>query len=722
MDTYQTPSGSTSNTLQYLAQALPVAARNNHRLPLLLSGSQPWLSGVLEDITTFTQQPYWFFSDRSEWGLTNVQPWKQAKKLLGQSIALLILDLTEVIPADALGIVSGALQGGGLLVLLLPPKCQWPQASPFHLRASQLLERCNLPHLTEAGLQPLTPQKLEQDNNLPQPPCATQDQERAVTAIKRVLTGHRRRPLVITADRGRGKSSALGIAAAQLLTAAEQEQQRSLSILITAPSRKAADTVFHHGEVLLPQSHKQKNVISLGKSQIRFIAPDELASQEHKASLVLVDEAAALPAPLLEKLLRKYSRIVFASTIHGYEGTGRGFAIRFKKTLNAITPKWQQCELKEPIRWNSGDPAEQLMENLLLLNADAASDEVAAKATLESTSFHLIQGAELRENEIRLREVFGLLVNAHYQTRPDDLVHMLDREDLDTAVLTHKTGNDESVIAAALVSHEGEFNEELSQQIWAGKRRPKGHLLPQTLAAQGGFREAPQLKMARVMRIAVHSAVQGTGFGQHLMQRVADVMAEKGFDLIGTSFGATSELLSFWGKCTMQPLHIGSTRNSASGCHSVIVGQGLSTTGQCCVEQWSLRYFQSLPFLAHTVLGSLEHGVLLHLMQRKTSQLLKFCPRLEEDELELLHEFCNGYRNLDACLPELHKLSCTILPEHRTVLTDEEQAILTCKILQNQSWADTVRHTGLTGKKEAEHTMLRSVQKLLKQVAIESTH
>ena len=47
-------------------------------------------------------------------------------------------------------------------------------------------------------------------------PCRTADQQRAVDAVVRVVTGHRRRPVVLTSDRGRGKSAAFGIAAAQL--------------------------------------------------------------------------------------------------------------------------------------------------------------------------------------------------------------------------------------------------------------------------------------------------------------------------------------------------------------------------------------------------------------------------------------------------------------------------------------------------------------------------
>ncbi|MCF8015434.1 MAG: GNAT family N-acetyltransferase, partial [Chromatiaceae bacterium] len=400
---------------------------------------------------------------------------------------------------------------------------------------------------------------LAQDRARP----ATTDQAEAIAAICTLAAGRARRPLVLTADRGRGKSAALGIAAGRLIA------QHRLQIIVSAPRRSAVDTLFEHAHAAFKQTNTTQALESAAELEhlLRFQAPDTVLATTPTADLLLIDEAAGIPAPLLEPLLMHYRRICFATTVHGYEGSGRGFEIRFRALLDQRTPGWQALRLRTPIRWSQGDSVEQLLNRLLLLDAEPASDAQVADADLTAVQFVLHDRDALAANEPLLRQLFGLLLLGHYQTRPNDLRHLLDGPNLSVASLCV----DGLVLATALIAREGWLEPALIQPIFEGRRRPRGHLLPQTLSAHAGLREAPRLGYARIVRIAVHPAARRRGLGRRLIEAVAARTRQDGLDVFGPCFGASTELLSFWHHCGLAPLHLGTRHNAASGARAVVV-------------------------------------------------------------------------------------------------------------------------------------------------------
>ncbi|REL30587.1 tRNA(Met) cytidine acetyltransferase TmcA [Thalassotalea euphylliae] len=253
---------------------------------------------------------------------------------------------------------------------------------------------------------------------------ATAEQLIAVKYIEKVLTGGRNKPLVLTADRGRGKSTALALATAQLFFASE----RALNIVITAPHKMALGVYFTQLRKLLDDSQEGKYQISDHQITWRqhcltFMAVDELLrSQYHSKSnpdLLLIDEAAGIPVYLLNKLVAQHHRIVFSSTIHGYEGAGKGFTGKFIPMLSAKGLQVKTLTLNEPIRWANHDPLEQLIFKTCLLNASLGElDVCAVKEQGFAPEYRYFTGDELAQNEQLLVHVFAILVTAHYQTKP----------------------------------------------------------------------------------------------------------------------------------------------------------------------------------------------------------------------------------------------------------------------------------------------------------------
>jgi tRNA(Met) cytidine acetyltransferase len=532
--------------------------------------------------------------------------------------------------------------------------------------------------------------------------CRTPDQRKAVEALVKVVTGQRRRPVVLTSDRGRGKSSALGIAAARLMRLGLEH------IVVTGPRLDAAEPVFRQAERLLPEATASRAAIHLGDACLEFVPPDELAHAPRSADLILVDEAAAIAAPLLEHLLRHYPRIAFATTVHGYEGTGRGFAVRFHRILDQQTRGWKALRLETPVRWASGDPLERFTFEALLLDAAAAPDGALLEAAPDSVLVEKLERDRLAEDPGTLSELFGLLVLAHYRTRPYDLRYLLDGPNVEVYVLRHRG----HVAATALVAREGGFAPETARAIWQGRTRPQGHLLPESLAAHLGLERAPLLHCARIMRIAVHPAAQGRGLGSALLAAIVEGCARQHLDYVGSSFGATEELLRFWERCAFRPVRLSVQRGAASGAHSAIVLRPLSDPGRGLAAEARERFLDELPHQLSDPLRELEPALAAGLLQRAEHGQ---APPLSPRDWRELAVFALEGRAYEVCVAALWKLACTALAEPRStsLLSRLEQDALIVKVLQKRSWQDASSTLGVPGRAGVLQVLRRAVRRLM---------
>jgi len=623
-----------------------------------------------------------------------VNSYKEAHRFLGQEFDAVIIDLHEGFDANAFGAITGTIRGGGYLLLLIPEKIS---ASRFFKRFYSIL--INSSALTQQykaneKLEPLT--ALQQSK-----PSATDDQNKAVDAIIHVVTGHRRRPLLITSDRGRGKSAALGIAAATLLEGTCQH------ISICAPSKKAAEVVFQHA-----RSNHSDSANNTGG--LTFYSVDELLQEDIKTDLLLVDEAATIPLHRLEQLLKKYSRIVFATTEHGYEGSGRGFAIRFRKLLDIETPNWQHSQLETPIRWDKNDPLEKFVFDALLLNAEYLNKN-PIKGSIKSPkqgissnddTINCLNKNDLIKNEPQLQQLFALLVEAHYQTKPSDLQYLLDDETVSIFVIE----SNQHIIATALVAREGGLDKQLASQIFHGLRRPKGNLVAQALASSAGIEYAPCLSGDRIVRIAVSPDLQGKGFGTALLKTIYN---ESTADYVSASFGATPNVLSFWEKSEFTPVNVGLKRDASSGSHSVIVLKAKTQQGKELVDQAQQRFCQHFLHLLAEPLNDLEPDL----------TCLLFCSypsiSINDTEIKEIKSFATQQRAYENTIYPIWKLVHKHLLSANTNsnLPKNEQTIIVLKVLQKHSWkvvADKMS-PDITGQKMALALLRKAVFSLLKQ-------
>lgn len=475
-------------------------------------------------------------------GIAGALPAKKAHTLLGQDTDIIVFDAHSGFDVNAFAAVSGTLRGGGTLYLLTPPLDEWADFPDPDYR--RFIPYPYQPHEVRGRFLGRFVGMLKTGcHSRLFSPIVGLKSDLQVVAVETILQANA--PVVLTADRGRGKSAALGMAASQLQAAGKR-------VLLTAPSRATVESVFKHAE--LPPL---------------FFAPDDLLQTLPEGDVLLVDEAAAIPVPLLLKMLQQYPRCVFSTTLHGYEGSGRGFALRFQKALDTLAPGWLAVRLQQPMRWAENDPLERFINQALLLDADVG-DGVCD--TSLRPLYRQLNRDELAQNEPLLRQLFGLLITAHYQTRPSDLRQLLDAPDISIHVLEQQG----TLVAVALLSREGGLDAQLTAAIHAGTRRPHGHPVPQTLTFHAQLAGAAELVCERVMRIAVHPLLQNQGLGAHLLEHLLGFAAQQGADYLGVSYAMTPELLRFWERAGFVVARIGFRQDAASGSRSVVQVKALS--------------------------------------------------------------------------------------------------------------------------------------------------
>lgn len=680
---------------------------NRHRGVVVVSGSWDWCLEQLE----FLDGTNLWLGDNAPQRTICIQA-NQAKQWLGRECDQLILNGFDGLDLNALGALSGTVKAGGLCYLLCPEFESWlnrpdPQNEGFCVyphdnsqgsnRWLQLLVSTIESNPQTVILRQNHPPQIPQLKSLTEalyqhPSYKTEQQQTAVEKIKKVATGHRRRPLVLTADRGRGKSSALGLALSELLI------QGKSKVIITAPQVSSTTAVFERATERLDVIKQSPTQLTTSQGELIFVPPDELIRNIHTCDLLLVDEAAAIPAPMLTKILQNYSRIAFTSTIHGYEGTGRSFEIRFKQTLNRLTPNWQAYSMSQPIRYGQNDPLENFVNQVLMSNAQAA-DLSASELTDHKPLLKRWDRNDLLTEPNALSQIMGLLTLSHYKTAPNDLRHLLDGSNTQLYSFADKG----KIVATALLAIEGDFPPDMAQAIWQGKRRPRGHLLAQTLGFHCGFEQAPRFKFARVVRIAVHPQVQHLGLGSEMLKQLFAACQQQGLDYLGSSFGAQAPLLRFWHCNGFTTVRLGITIDATSNEYSGVVLKPLSNPANTLLGQLKHQFQQQFSWSLSQFYQRLSVDVIIELLNRSDKDHL---PGLSERDLLDISSYCNFNREYEFCAHALYRHTIRMITQSQTKQLDErQQALLINKVLRQHTWDQVAGELGYSGRKAAQQAL-----------------
>ncbi len=575
----------------------------------------------------------------------------RARRLLGRRTTALIFDLHGGIDPDTLATAALATEGGGLFVLRCPPLPTW-ERDGFEERlvvAPRTLQEVGTRFLARFRrvLAAAPAVFLRQDGSVedrsPPPSVGAPFDGSALDAAVDAIVDHadgRAGALLLVGDRGRGKSTALGRAAARIPG----------PVLLTAPgpSTPAAAVAAAPG--------------------LAYVAPEELLVSP-RPGFLMIDEAAALGLPTLRRLLAAHPRAALTATVHGYEGTGTGFVGALRRDLGL-----REVRVDDAPRWSAGDPVEAFVHEALLLDADPAAG--VEDADVAATVVGRVDRDAIDESA--LSGVLGLLIMAHYRTRPSDLRRMLDGPNVQLWASTWRG----RVVAAALVSEEGGLSPEEAASVHEGRTRPRSHLIPETLIAHRGEEATAGLRGLRVVRIAVHPEREGRGLGRQLVSAIA---SQPGFSWIGCVFGATEGRIRFWRRAGLLPVWASVLRGKSSGLRSALAMAGRDEPGRAMVGRQRRRFAAEIGPLCGDAYRDEDPGLLVALLARGPATGARLGPADLDDAVACAW----GPRRPEEVRGPLLRLALEALRDGRIEeLSERERDLVIRRVVQGRPWAE----------------------------------
>ncbi|KAL8478874.1 hypothetical protein ACS0TY_030671 [Phlomoides rotata] len=421
-----------------------------------------------------------------------------------------------------------------------------------HMRSiTSLLNQEDLEGLSEAERE-LKTLKEQLNDDFPVGPlirkCCTMDQGKAVVSfLDAILDKNLRSTVALLASRGRGKSAALGLAISGAVAAGYS------NIFVTAPSPENLKTLFefickgfdsleymeHLDYDVVKSTNPQYkkatvriNIYKQHRQTIQYIEPHE-HEKLSQVELLVVDEAAAIPLPVVKSLLGPYL-VFLSSTVNGYEGTGRSLSLKLIKQLeeqNQISSRnietavsgrfFKKIELSESIRYASGDPIESWLNALLCLDVTNSIPSISRLPPPSECDLYYVNRDTLfsfhKDSELFLQRMMALCVASHYKNTPDDLQLMADAPAHHLFVLLGPVDESKNhlpdILCVIQICFEGQISHKSAIKSLNDGRQPSGDVIPWKFCEQ--FRDTvfPSLSGARIVRIATHPSAMRLGYG-----------------------------------------------------------------------------------------------------------------------------------------------------------------------------------------------------------------
>ncbi|PSN97575.1 hypothetical protein B9Q11_03760 [Candidatus Marsarchaeota G2 archaeon ECH_B_SAG-F08] len=565
------------------------------------------------------------------------------EKLLGDTVNFVVYDATLFYDPNALSAATYCVKGGGAFVLLFdeenppyyPPIGKSELSGVLLKRFVEFVRQNGLcAFLTKTQSEFKFASELAQYKQS-QGKFKTEDQERAFNEITNWLLLGKERVFVLSSKRGRGKSSTLGMALAEIL------DTFSGKICVTSSKRSALDAlVFHFKQETKRQGLKFDDDlwgkrVTYGNCTLLFCGWNKVPW----GWITIVDEASTLSMSAILNIAKRSKRVLLSTTIYGYEGSGKSFAMRVLSTLSKLGFEIKSFEMSRPIRFSEGDPLERAVDRTFVFEPSGihiAKNVVNPKLESFGAKELLKLGSE------NLESLYSILTEAHYRNEPRDLAHIL--ENPNSTLFGLKA--DDCYCAVAHTQPDGPLEPTKLEAVLKGASFP-GNLITERLIARTGDTLFSTLSGLRVVRIAVHPELQGKGLGSILLKAIEEHAKAKRFHWVGASFVADLEVVKFWFRNGYTFVSLSWSKPAYAEAPSVICVKPLSE----CASEYLLR---NKALLQEAFLSLLPYELVDLETYAYIVKSLGDKIRLSKN-VERLRLFCEWNLPLELVLPELRQ-------------------------------------------------------------------
>ncbi|ELQ73971.1 putative P-loop ATPase fused to an acetyltransferase [Trachipleistophora hominis] len=773
-----------------VADAIKQAVNQGHRSFFILNGDNsknnvPILYNLLSERCSFLPSVLWCYCKKSKSREEKKKKMKKEKKsakccindddikkvsyqevdiVMGNTYEMLVLENFEKISPNTLAKTVETVKGGGVIVVLMDND----KNGLFNTRLYKSL--CESDHVMflDQNMKLISKFSLSSwrtgDENtdrltLKNELCVTVDQDNAVAQLGHILMDRNNKNIaLLKASRGRGKSAALGLAVADAV------ELRYSIVYIVAPHIENVKMLFEFvlrglrgkgykenadfdiTRIFKGRSYVQKIVVKKNHRQI-IEYHGFLDKMDRYPDLLVVDEAAAIPLPILKDLIRA-NIVLMASTMDGYEGTGRSLSMRFieklKKNDKDNPYVFKEIELNESIRYKRNDPVERWLNDVLILKPADYKNKLCPSP--DTCQFFFVNKKTLfsyhKVSELFLKQMMSIFVSSHYKNTPDDLKIIADEPDHHVFVLLapEKEKKLPRIICAAHVALEGKVTGE----------RKDGNLIPWTLSEQFLDKNFLERRGCRIVRIAVHPDYQNMKYGTRMIELLVDTFSRgeartfefkvtealllpstelsmPRIDWMGVSMGLNTRIFKFWGRNAFYPVYIKQTLNFNTGDYTSIL---LRNVNQCFDRFYFIfreRFLNLINFMW------CEFPVELCMMLTKIKQRnemdtekenlsnksidTKYKANFGEFELARLESYVNGYSELNVVYDLIPIIARDYFHNARNFLSVAQESILLAVGGQMKTMNVISRELDIT-KEQVQILVKKVVAKFLRETKV----